>query len=482
MHTSKLTKLIKALSHSDASKRRSAAEVMSEGDERAIYPLIEALRDESFGVQDAAMRSLIAIGGEVTAYMVLPLLRENSFLRNTALIILKEIGTVSLPLFYPLLSDRDDDVRKFALDLIYDIRNCDYPEKIAEILKEDPNANVRAAAAKAIGILQYKEAVALLIDALSEIRWGEKDDEWVCFSALEALAEIKDETSIDSITALLNSPSDTIRYAAIEAIGKIGSSGAGNALIEHISKTDGIEKTATIKSLVQIGTIPSIAGISDALLDLLKSDDWEDKTIALKGLVNLREESAIYHMIDIAGSLNPSEPDNEEKLLIIKDAIQVFGCIDSLIDILDDPSIKYRGGVVAIDVIGDLKCKSAVPCLIKLLNNSICRDVRRASIRAIGEVGNKDAKQSLIDAVDDNDSHVRRSAIATLGKIGEMAAFEPIINLLHTEKYNDVIDEIVKSLLNINSSLFLSHIDEFNNDVREIVARFTADPELEEIC
>ncbi len=474
MHTSRLTKLIKTLSHSDASKRRSAAEVMSEGDERAIYPLIKALRDENFGVQDAAMRSLIAIGGEVTAYMVLPLLRENSFLRNTALIILKEIGKVSVPLLYPLLSDKDDDVRKFALDLIYDIRHCDYPEKIAGILKEDPNANVRAAAAKATGVLQHKETIAQLIDAL-------KDDEWVCFSALEALAEIKDETSIDSITALLNSPSDTIRYAAIEAIGKIGSSRAGNALIEHISKTDGLEKTATIKSLVQIGTIPSIAGISDTLIDMLTNGDWEEKNIALKGLVNLKEKSAIYPMVDMAGSLDPSEPDNEEKLKITKDAIQAFGCADTLIDILGTPSVRCRGKVIAIEVVGNLKCKRAVPCLIKLLSSEF-RDVRRASIKSLAETGSDDAKEFLIDAINDYDSHVRKSAVAALGTIGEMAAFEPLIKLLHTEKYNDVIEEIIKCLLKINSSLFLSHINDFNDKIRDIAARFTADTKLEGIC
>ncbi len=464
MHTSKFTKSIKGLGHPDASERRAAVEALSEGDERAVYPLIKALRDENFGVQDAAMRSLIAIGGEVTAYMVLPLLRENPFLRNTALIILKEIGKATTPLLCPLLSDRDDDVRKFALDLIYDIRDCDYPEKIAEILEQDSNANVRAAAAKAIGVLQYKEAAAQLMNAL-------KDEEWVCFSALEALADISDEMSVDSISALLNSPSDTIRYAAIEAIGKIGSSGASNVLIAHMARIDGLEKTAAIKSLIQIGITPSMTGISDVLVDMLKNGDWEEKNIALKGLVDIREKSAIYHMVDIAGSLDPSDPDNDEKLLIIKDAIQTFGCEDSFIDILDDPSIKYRGRAIAIEVLGDLKCKNAVPGLIRLLNTEF-RDVRRASIRSLGEISDENAKQSLIDAIDDDDSHVRRTAVAALGKIGEMAAFESLMKLLYTERYNDITEETVSALLNINPSLFFSHIDEFNDDIRKIAARF----------
>ena len=159
MHTAKLARLIKELSHHDPSKRRFAAEALAEGDERAVYPLIKALRDDNFGVQDAVTHSLMSIKNEVTAYMMLPLLREDAFLRNTALIILREMGNFTIPLLIVLLNDKDDDVRKFALDLIYDIQYCNYPDKLVEMLKNDPNANVRAAAAKALGILNYKQAI-----------------------------------------------------------------------------------------------------------------------------------------------------------------------------------------------------------------------------------------------------------------------------------------------------------------------------------
>lgn len=464
VHRARLKRLIKNLNSPDASKRRYAAEALAEGDERAIYPLIKALRDENLGVQDAAMRSLIAIGGEVTAYMVLPLLREEALLRNTALIILKEIGRVAVPLLHLLLKDRDDDVRKFALDLIYDIRHCDYPEKIVEILKKDPNANVRAAAAKTLGVLDYRDAVQHLIEALH-------DEEWVCFSALEALAEIKDETSVKPIAALLDNQSDTIRYAAIEVLGKIGSPMAGEPLLKHISKANDLEKRASIKSLICIGAITPIEGMSDILLDMLRNGEWEDKLIALKGLVTLREERAIHYIVDTAGSLDPAVPDNEDRILAFKEALREFGCTESLMKVLDDPGIKWRGRVMAIEVIGDLRCREAVPSLIRLLQGRI-RDVRRESIKALGKMGDTDdVKELLIDAVEDPDSHVRRAAVAALGRIGEMTAFEPIMKLLQVERYDDVIEEAVRALLNINSSLLLSQINELDEDVRGIVSR-----------
>lgn len=474
MHTRRLKKLIRDINNGDASKRRSAAEALSGGDERAIYPLIRALKDDNFGVQDAAMRSLMEIKGETTAYMVLPLLRENSFLRNTAIMIIREMGKIAVPLLYVLLNDRDDDVRKFALDLIHDIQYCGYPEKLVEMLSGDQNVNVRAAAAKTIGVLQYKKAIPQLIKALS-------DEEWVCFSALEALTYLKDDSSLDAIINLLNNPSETIRYAAIEALGKIDSSKAVQYLTEHTSKAVGFEKIATIKSLARIGCVPSLPGVAEVLIDMLQEDEWDDKLTAMKALVSIRAENAIHHMVDMAGSFDLSEPDSEDKLLAIKEVVHSFGCNDSLIALLNDDSMKYRGKVVAIEIVGNLRCNKSVPALVKLLKSDY-RDVRRTSIKSLGQIESDEAKECLMEAISDSDSHVRKTAVAALGKIGLMTAFEPLMTMLRNEQYNDVIDEFIAALMNINARLFLARIGEFNENIRSIAARYSAELSLEIKC
>jgi HEAT repeat protein len=464
MHNARLSKLIKNLSHQDPAKRRSAAEALSEGDERAVYPLIRALRDDNLGVQDAATHSLVAIRNEVTAYMMLPLLREDAFLRNTALIILKEMGVFTIPLLPVLLRDKDDDVRKFALDLIFDIQYCNYPDLLVEMLKNDPNANVRASAAKALGVLNYREAIPQLTDAL-------KDDEWVCFAAIEALTDIKDEGSIDNITTLLNSPSEAIRYAVIEALGKFGHPKAQHPLIDHISRTNGFERKATIISLVQVGAIPSSSGIADDLMEMLKNDEWEDKFIAVKGLTALRDDNAIRCMIDAAGSLEFSDPDRDDKVQVIKEAVMGFGCNDHLLRLLEDDTFRYRGKALAIEIVGDLKCTAAVSDLIKLARSNF-RDIKRSSIQSLGQIESDAGKECLIEAINDHDSHVRKLAIIALGKIGDMSAFEPLMKLLHSETYRDVIEEFIRSLLSINASLFLARISEFSEYIRETAARY----------
>lgn len=474
MHTGKLKKHLRNINDQDASVRRAAAEGLAEGDERAIYPLIKALRDDNFGVQDSAMRSLIAIQGECTAYMVLPLLRENSFLRNTALIILKEMGRIAVPLLYILLNDKDDDVRKFALDLIHDIEYCSYPEKLVEMLTGDSNANVRAAAAKTLGKLQYKKALPQLISALN-------DEEWVCFSAIEALTGLKDESAVAPIISLLDSPSETSRFAAIEALGKICSPSATQPLVEHMPNADEFMKKTIIKSLALIGTIPAVSGVSDILLDMLSDEEWDDKFIAIKGLSLLNESSAIHKLLDLAGSLDLSEPDNEDRLYIIKNAIREFGCNTSLINAVNDDSVKFRGKDIAAELIGDLQCKDAVPHLIGLLKSEY-RDVRRSSIQSLGKIESDKAKESLLEAITDHDSHVRKSAVKALGMIGDEAAFDPLITMLMKEQYNDVIDEFMISLISINSGLFRSRLNELNENLREIALRHISDLNAEAAC
>jgi HEAT repeat protein len=61
MHTAKLKKFLRNIKDEDASVRRAAAEGLADGDERAVYSLIKALGDVNFGVQDAAMRSLMEV-------------------------------------------------------------------------------------------------------------------------------------------------------------------------------------------------------------------------------------------------------------------------------------------------------------------------------------------------------------------------------------------------------------------------------------
>ena len=465
-----IQKLAEGLTHEDSSVRRKAAQELAGGDARAIYPLLQALRDENPGVQDAAIRSLVAIGGEVVAYMLIPLLREDSFLRNTAQLMLRDLGSVSIPMLYPLLQDKDDDIRKFALDVMGEIATDVDATKVIPMLA-DPNANVRASAIKCIGLLGYTEGAKHVENALG-------DEEWVAFTALDTLGQLGVENSIDAIMGLLSSNSQPLRYAALETLGSIGSPIASDALVKHImSASDEDEKSMAINRLVKPGDTPSMREVADILMGMLKDAPWEDKLVAIQGLADLKEHGAVPLIIDITGSLDSSVPDEDDRLMAIKKMIEDFGPSPVYAEILRDENLKFKGKVLAAELAGKTRTKEAVPALIEQLDTDI-RDLRSAAAKALGIIGSDEARKALIGLIHDPESNARKMAITCLGYVPHPDSFEPLLKQLDEEPYNDVLEEIIKSLLEISAAKLSGMLDGFKPQVREAVARFSDDLDI----
>ena len=464
-----IKKLIAKLKNPNPSVRRMAAEALSEGDERAIYPLIKALYDENAGVQDAAMRALINIGTEDVAYMTIPLLRENALLRNTALIIITSIGGKAVPLLYTLLRDKDDDIRKFAIDLFGDIKEGVEVDKLLPFLK-DSNANVRAATAKSLGKLNYKESIPNLIETL-------QDEEWVCFSVLEALGDLQATEAVPEIAKLLNVESEALIYAAIETLGRLRSVEAIEPLMRFLKHASDELKVPVIKSLIQIGLPPNLQNICNHLISMFKEGDWEDKEIALKGMADAKCKEATYLLIDTAGSLDPSLPENEDKIPLIKNTLLNIQPEEELLQILDSQEIKFRGKALTIELLGELKSKQAIPKLISYLED-MRRDLRKASVGALAHIAEPEVVEPLLEVTRrDVDSHVRKSAVNALGIMQAKEAFVPLIEMLEHEKYFDILECMVLSLIKIDHQSFLSDVTSYSRNIRHAIAKHARDVE-----
>jgi HEAT repeat protein len=472
----KLQKYARELAGADGSKKYAAAAALAEGDEKAIYPLIKALSDESPAVQEAAMQSLIKIGGicgEVAAYMTLPVLRKGAAQRNAALLILKELGTVTVPLLYDLLHDRDDDMRKFALDLLGDIKEGVQMDKIVPMLN-DINANVRAAAARALGCLGDKNAVSYIESAL-------KDEEWVAFAALEALGAIGGEDVVYPISRLLNSASDTLKFSALETLGRIDCKKSKNVLVTYIKDTDDFTRAVAVKSLLKLGIEPSMNYLSRDIHEMLDADEWEDKLLAVGGIKALRDKNSIIKLLDLAGSLDMAHPDSRESCDAVFDALKTVADCKGLIDILgSESSLKFRAKAILVELLGKLNCREAVGELMSLLRGSIgnMRDIRRGAALALVEIADESTVDALMDALEDDDCHVKKHVVYALRKIASPRAFEPIAALLPAEKCEDVVEEAVRALLAIDTEKFVAVANGMDEKIRVHAARYCTDPAL----
>ena len=113
----------------------------------------------------------------------------------------------------------------------------------------------------------------------------------------------------------------------------------------------------------------------------------------------------------------------------------------------------------------------AVPTLIDLLNSDY-RDVRRSSINSIGKIDSEKSRECLIESISDHDSHVRKSAVSAIGRIGDISAFDPLMTMLKNEQYSDVIDEFIVALISINAKLFFDRVNEFDSNIQENASRY----------
>lgn len=467
-----LKKLKKDLQSEDVTKRHSAAIALANGDERAIYLLFKALYDKSPAVQDAAMYSLIHIGGEMVAYMCLPLLRQGVTQKNLAVMIMGELGDVCEGFLYDMLDDCDKDIRIFALGLLGNLKTIVDTKKIVALL-EDDNPNVRVQVVKTIGKLDIKDSHIYLERAL------EDNEEWVSFAALEALSKTHAVSAVKAISEIAEKGSNVLRYQAMETLGEMPSKESKDAVVSFMEgfteEGDTFIRSMAVKSLIKLGVEPHMSFISGDLMEMLDNGSLDDKLLAIKGIKELSYKSALANMVDLAGSLDLTYPENEEIYSFIIEAIGEVGDCESFVEILNHNNwLKFRGKTLLIELIGLFNCVKGVDSLITMLNDPV-RDIRRSTARSLGKLAHRKSIPHLINTLNDDECHVKRQVAYALRMLKADEAFTPLINLISVEKCSDVLEEAVRALIAIDKDRFLNDVNNYREDIREIVANINDD-------
>ncbi len=195
---------IDLLKEKDWFRRKDAAITLGEmGDERAIAPLLTALRDSEWNVREAAQDALAQIGPPAVESLI-KALREYQ-IRTFVIQVLGKIKDERVldPLMVQLRNEEFKDVATKALVEL----GLPAVERLMAVLN-DKDKNVRKHAVIALGEIGVSEAIEPLIDAT-------RDEDWmVRLQAIAALDLIGDDRGKPAVKALTKDPDFAVQMRA----------------------------------------------------------------------------------------------------------------------------------------------------------------------------------------------------------------------------------------------------------------------------
>jgi HEAT repeat protein len=175
-----------------------------------------------------------------------------------------------------LVLDKDTRVRYSAVSQLASLGTEDLVESSAILrdrLVNDPEPDVQAAAADAIGALKIVAA----FDDLQHLY--QTTPEWlVQFSIIAALGELGEPRGLDLLKTALTSPTALVQTAAIGAIGELGNPSAVESIIPFVTHPDWQIRYQLARSLRALG-----GDLAQQNLAILATDEIEQVAKEAKG-------------------------------------------------------------------------------------------------------------------------------------------------------------------------------------------------------
>ncbi len=415
----------------------------------AIPQLVNLLKSSNVGVQEAAELSLRKLGGEVTIQALVPLLWEDDVsIRNVAVDILRDIGEQGIDILLDLLYESDPDIRIFAVDILGNIKSIMVVKPLCDILSSDPDPNVRSQAAISLGKIGYLEAVPCLENALG-------DEEWVRFAAIEALKRLGSEASAEVLINHLGKGSDLIDAAIIDALAEMGKVRMVPSLLNKL-ETDNIPlRNKIIQALVTLMGSRTLELLSegqrnrfeDYLIEALSDEDRDVQVAALKGLSCIKNDRAARAILDFAAELD--EEKDEELLEEIRDILKGFGVTPSLLQDLNSGEEKRK--LFAIRLLCEMDTPEAREVLVDIFWN-VDRDIQREISKALCDKGEEDVRDFFLDVLERHkDGKVIKNALKFLGEKLRFEDAAPRLLRFLDHPYDDVKEVALNACIALGS-------------------------------
>jgi HEAT repeat protein len=442
--------ILKDLQSGDYDTVRSAA--FSAGDaglREAIPLLVERIKSENIGIQEAVEYALRKLRGAEAVDGLLPLLRvDDAPVRNVAMDILREIAPDNFESIRSYLHDNDPDIRIFIADILGYCRSYRAAILLGDSLLKDPEVNVRYQAASSLGKLSFSESVPTLCQAMH-------DEEWVQFSVIESLSKIGDPSAMNALVQLLAHSTPLVSAAIIDALGNIGDIKIVPMLTSAMENVNGALRHKIVKAIVQILRERSLAMLNPKtrehlrvyMLEALEDNDEEVLLSVLRGLSAIGKEEDSRDLLLFAANLNPETQ------------ADIYGAaVNAIASLGYNPAVReaLRGGDEKLAAAAMEACKriedSSYADDLKSIFWGLNRDMQRAASFAVaqrGAAGDMPFFTSVAEKT--QDAEILKNALLFFGNQPGCADAEAIVFAQLDHRYRDVKEAALEACINLHS-------------------------------
>lgn len=299
------------------------------------------------------------------------------------------------------LADVDPGVRRVAVLDFADIEDEAVLPALAGLLRDDPDATLRAEAARALAGWDVAAVVDALAAALS-------DTAEVSAAAAQALTELKDPRSGERLLAHAASPDSFVSAAALRALRELrvpAAAAPALAALQHANAGVRREAVAVLGWLKHGPALPLLT-----------------RVVAADADAEVRRAAA--------GALGLAAPE------------QVAAVQTALCEALADSAWTVREE--AASTLGKLRAASAAPALRDAMADDYWQ-VRLRAARALGRIADRQAVPVLGQALIHPAGNLRKEAAIALGDIGDAAA-APLLQAAATDPDPEVRKAVRLSL------------------------------------
>lgn len=293
---------------------------------------------------------------------------------------------------------------------------------IAVIPFLNADADVRAAAARALGKIGEPSAVLALVT------YSNPENSRVSEEADRAVIKMEN-AAIEPLSEILLHPVDTpfvhsgvVQERVIEALGGIGGSRAVEALVASVNEAEGYVRSRAATMLGKIGDVRAVEPLVSLLND--KSEYSGYRSIAARALVMIGDKCVVEPLIAVFKE--ERDTDVREAAIAALGEIGDLRAVEPLTAGLSEPSQSIR--VAAARALGKMGDVRIVEPLIAALKGGQQAESLRA-MEILGEMGDL-AVDHLLPLVQDGGPNLRQAAIDIFVRIGSEQSIKLVVEMV----------------------------------------------------